>query len=175
MPSREEKLAIESNNLGLRVVPENGEVVSGSYYILFPVEDDWDERLTKTAETIRAASAPGKTLHLLKDCPGIKTGTFNSDGRKTFDYGRLVTPHPKSIKSGNLFGCEKASAFESFVMSGVRSLVPKNAVMPMELEDIDENRVSCFSGCLAAIAHVFSCCNSDYRPLAEEDDYADLL
>ena len=42
MPTKEEKLAIEQQKMGVRVVDSGGEVISGSYYLLYPVNADPD-------------------------------------------------------------------------------------------------------------------------------------
>ena len=176
MPTKEEKLAIEQQKMGVRVVDSGGEVISGSYYLLYPVNADWDARLLRTCGVIAAASKPEKRLHVLINTPGVSSGTFGEADNPTFDYGRLVGCGASSLADAGLFGSEKAEDIRGFILRQVASLAVRQPATSTVTQPATGSGglAAAFSACCTQIAYVFSCCSPSYRQLAEDSDEVDL-
>lgn len=177
MPSDAERRAIEDNKLGLRVLDPGGNLLSGSFYMLFPVEGDWEARLTRTCQIIAKASRPEKRLHMLRNCPGAVSGEFGEPGDPSLKYGRLVSREASSISNAGLWGVETAEDIRGFVMRGIRSQIPREQVVDMGAAATEEAGITLpsFTDCCRRLAYLFTCCNPNYQRLDEEDDELDLL
>ena len=162
---------VEEQAMGVRVVDDGGTVISGSYYLLYPVEADWPARLAATCRIISAASQPGKRLHFLINTPGVVSGTFKSDGQATLNYGRLVGNDAQSVADAGLYGTENPEAIRGFIIRNITIRAPAQRINPAPDVGPPNAAVAAFSSCCTQIAWLFSCCNPAYRRLREEDEF----
>lgn len=168
MPTTEQKAVIENLQLGLRVVEDNGTVLSGSLYFLFPVGADWDARLKGTAEIVKAASKPGKALYLLQGCGSCAVSADSFDG-KSFPYGRIAGGGISIMDRANLYGNETVESLMAWVLRGVTKGIPREVVAVSIADTPIPAQPSAFATCVNTLAYIFSCCKPGYAQVTEDE------
>lgn len=157
--------------MGVRVVDDGADVLSGSYYMLYPVGADWDARLAATCRIIAAASRPNKRLHFLVHTAGGVSGTFESEGQNSFNYGRMMGSRTESAANAGLYGTESAEAIRGFILRNIAELSPAEQAMAVPIAGPPSGLAAAFSSCCTQLAYLFSCCSPSYRRLREEDEF----
>jgi len=170
VPTPDQKRVIEELQLGLRIVDENGTLLSGSLYLLFPVEGDWDARLQRTAEIVKAAAAPGKTLYLLRDCGTCALTSADGFDGGSFAYGRTAASGPVEIARASLYGNEEVVTVKNWILRGITQRVPTQAVALTIAPTVAATpQASAFASCINGLAYIFSCCKPGYAQVDDEE------